>query len=147
MPDAIDLKLREIDGWERARCLTAWARLTGLRECVTLSTPFLRRALAFEHQCKTLGGQSAAVRRQLRSLAVGETVKADLKQEAKPSKPQTLTLGTQLVREWNGRIYRVRVTGDGFEMDGQSYRSLTAIAKRITGAGWSGPRFFGLTKR
>ena len=54
--------------------------------------------------------------------------------------------GTQLVREWNWRIYRVNVQSDGFEMDGQAYTSLTAIAKRITGAKWSGPRFFGLTK-
>lgn len=147
MPDAIDLQLSEIDGWERARCLTAWARLTGQREGVTLSTQFLRHALAFEHQCKALGGQSAAVRRQLRSLAGGEPAYADVKQEAKPSRSQTLTLGTQLVREWNGRIYRVRVTGDGFEMDGETYSSLTAIAKRITETGRSGPRFFGLTKR
>ena len=52
--------------------------------------------------------------------------------------------GTRLVREWNGRTHVVDVSEDGFVFDGKTYRSLSAIAKRITGAHWSGPRFFGL---
>ena len=52
--------------------------------------------------------------------------------------------GTRLVREWNGRTHVVDVIEDGFVFDGKTYRSLSAIAKRITGAHWSGPRFFGL---
>jgi hypothetical protein len=52
--------------------------------------------------------------------------------------------GTRLVREWNGRSHFVDVSEDGFVFDGKTYRSLSAIAKRITGAHWSGPRFFGL---
>ena len=52
--------------------------------------------------------------------------------------------GTRLVREWNGRTHIVDVSEDGFVFDGKTYRSLSAIAKRITGAHWSGPRFFGL---
>ena len=52
--------------------------------------------------------------------------------------------GTRLVREWNGRTHVVDVSEDGFAFDGKTYRSLSAIAKRITGAHWSGPRFFGL---
>ena len=51
---------------------------------------------------------------------------------------------TQLVREWNGRRYQVEVTKEAFEMNGESFRSLSAIALRITGTTWSGPRFFGL---
>ncbi|MCK0096696.1 DUF2924 domain-containing protein [Yoonia sp. F2084L] len=80
------------------------------------------------------------MKQQLRSQATS-SIRNDAATTAKPM----LTPGTQLVREWNGRIYRVLVTDDGFEMDGQTYRSLSAIAKRITGAGWSGPRFFGLS--
>ena len=48
------------------------------------------------------------------------------------------------MREWNGRMHVVDVTDDGFLFDGKPYRSLSAIARRITGAHWSGPRFFGL---
>ncbi len=58
-----------------------------------------------------------------------------------------LSEGTHLVREWNGRTYQVEVTKSGYVMDGKTYRSLTAIARRITGANWSGPRFFGLVDR
>ena len=52
--------------------------------------------------------------------------------------------GARLVREWNGRAYIVEVTDDGFLLDDKLYRSLSAIARAITGAHWSGPRFFGL---
>ena len=55
--------------------------------------------------------------------------------------------GTTLVRQWRGHTHTVLVHKDGFEHEGQRYRSLTAIAERITEAHWSGPRFFGLTKR
>jgi hypothetical protein len=56
----------------------------------------------------------------------------------------TFRPGTRLVREWNGRTHVVDVSEDGFVFDGKTYGSLSAIAKRITGAHWSGPRFFGL---
>jgi hypothetical protein len=57
-----------------------------------------------------------------------------------------LKAGTTLVRQWRGHAYTVLVREDGFEYEGQHYRSLTVIAERITGAHWSGPRFFGLAK-
>ena len=58
-----------------------------------------------------------------------------------------LKIGTMLVRQWRGHAHTVLVRENGFEYDGQRYRSLTVIAEKITGAHWSGPRFFGLTKR
>src|ERR1700757_4679764 len=58
-----------------------------------------------------------------------------------------LKAGTTLARQWRGHTHTVLVHNDGFEHEGQRYRSLTAIAERITEAHWSGPRFFGLTKR
>jgi hypothetical protein len=54
--------------------------------------------------------------------------------------------GTHLMREWNGRTYLVEVINDGFLLDGRKYRSLSAIARKITGAHWSGPRFFGVNR-
>ena len=56
-------------------------------------------------------------------------------------------IGTTLVRQWRGHAHTVLVREDGLVYEGQHYRSLTVIAERITGAHWSGPRFFGLTKR
>jgi hypothetical protein len=55
----------------------------------------------------------------------------------------TLTPGTRLIREWNGRTIAVEVRDDGFVWNDQSYRSLSQIAREVTGAHWSGPRFFG----
>ena len=52
--------------------------------------------------------------------------------------------GTRLVREWQGRLYQVTVLASGFEYDGRTYSSLTAITREITGISWSGPRFFGI---
>jgi hypothetical protein len=61
-------------------------------------------------------------------------------------RPRLLRSGTRLLREWGGRTHTVIVLDDGFEYDGERYRSLTVIARRITGAHWSGPGFFGLRK-
>jgi hypothetical protein len=55
-----------------------------------------------------------------------------------------LKLGTRLVRQWHGKIYQIEVLEEGFEFEHRQYRSLTQIARQITGAVWSGPRFFGL---
>ena len=133
--EELSVRIEEIEAWDRSQCLNAWIAMTGVEPASRLSARFMRKALIFELQCKHLGGHSEAVRRQLRA-GVGF--------RAQPT--PGLSLGTQLVREWNGRVYRVDVTAEGFEMDGQTYASLSAVAKRITGAEWSGPRFFGLKK-
>ena len=56
-------------------------------------------------------------------------------------------MGTTLVRRWRGKDYYVKVLDDGYEYDGVIYRSLSAVAKAITGSHWNGPLFFGVTKR
>ena len=129
-------KIEDIGAWDHSRCLDEWIAMTGAASGSRLSLRFLRKALTFEMQSKELGGHSAAIRRQFRAGAGSAAAPA-----------QALSPDTQLVREWNGRVYRVKVTEDGFEMDGQSYFSLSAVAKRITGTEWSGPRFLGLKKR
>ena len=65
---------------------------------------------------------------------------------ASPHKKLSLTPSTQLVREWNGKTYRVTANSDGYEYAGETYRSLTAISQLITGTAWSGPKFFGVVK-
>jgi len=61
--------------------------------------------------------------------------------------PSLPMVGTRLVRDWNGLRYDVLVTQDGFEFEGRPYKSLTAIAKAITGTHWNGPNFFGLRRK
>ena len=130
-------RIVEIAQWDRGKCLEAWAAMIGAPPKARLSTKFLRRALIFEAQCKELGGHSAATKRALKAnaFAKGDRV-------AKPAIARAA--GTQLVREWNGRIYRVDVSQNGYQMDGRSFSSLSAVAKHITVAQWSGPRFFGV---
>ena len=86
------------------------------------------------------GGPGKATRRKLRTLA--KTLRTTGRVGPTPS--LSLKPGARLVREWHGRTHTVTVTEDGFEYAGSSYASLTKIAKKITGAHWSGPRFFGL---
>jgi hypothetical protein len=59
----------------------------------------------------------------------------------------SLSAGARLVREWHGRTHSVEVLKEGFLFERRTYRSLSQIARRITGAHWSGPRFFGLVKK
>ena len=108
------------------------------------SSQFLKLALSYELQCRRSGGLSAEVKRGLRSVLVnGKVVDASNPAPGSSVTP-LLSAGTELIREWNGRNYQVQVTDDGFLLDGKKYRSLSAIARKITGARWSGPRFFGL---
>src|SRR5262249_44073928 len=109
---------------------------------VGLSRDLLIRALAYDLQERAHGGASVALRRRLQSLAAASSKGALAVDTGIVVKP-----GTTLVRQWRGHTHTVLVQEDGFEHEGQRYRSLTVIAERITGAHWSGPRFFGLTKR
>ena len=86
------------------------------------------------------GGLGKATRRKLRTLAKALQTTGRIG----PTPGLSLKPGARLVREWHGRTHTVTVTEDGFEYAGTSYPSLTKIAKKITGAHWSGPRFFGL---
>src|SRR6516164_7499008 len=100
------------------------------------------RGLADQLQQRVHGGPSRALQRRLQTLAT------DFERGARSFDPSiVLKTGATLVRQWRGHTHTVLVREDGFEYDGQHYRSLTVIAEKITGAHWSGPRFFGLTRR
>ncbi len=108
-----------------------------------LSLDLMRRAVAYRIQEKAYGGLSLASRRTLKQL----TVQLESAGHVTPEERQTVRSGARLVREWNGRTYTVSVTEYGFDYAGTVYSSLTKVARIITGAHWSGPRFFGLTSR
>ncbi len=106
-----------------------------------ISRPLLVRAIAYEMQAKRYGGLKPATDRRLRMSANG-TAKGD--HGGRKTAP-TLQSGARLVREWNGVNHVVEVIEGGYVLNGDRHRSLSAIARAITGARWSGPRFFGLT--
>lgn len=101
----------------------------------------LVHGIAWHLQVKATGDLSLSAKRELARLA-----SRPLLARAAPVADR-LRPGTRLVRRWHGVTYAVLVTDDGFTFEGKAFSSLTEIARTITGAGWSGPRFFGLTRR
>ena len=129
--------LTALETADRAALLDLWHELIGAPPPKNLSLPFLRRALAFELQCQALGGPNVRTIEDLGRIAAGSASRASVGTKLRP--------GAKLVREWQGRTWTVEVIDCGFLMGGERYVSLSAIARKITGARWSGPRFFGLT--
>jgi Protein of unknown function (DUF2924) len=119
----------------------AWRRLHHTGPPLGLSRDLMIRGLADELQQRAHGGPSRALQRRLQTLA-GELEKGALSFDP----GGVLKTGATLVRQWRGHTHTVLVREDGFEYEGQRYRSLTVIAQQITGAHWSGPRFFGISK-
>lgn len=119
-----------------------WRRLYRAHPPQKISRDLLELAIAWKLQERALGGLSPATKRRLSDLTTTLESKGDLtKARALKLKP-----GVRLLREWGGHTHEVLVTEDGFLWQGQSWRSLSAIAGAITGTHWSGPRFFGLEK-
>ncbi len=106
-----------------------------------ISQSLLVRAIAYEMQAKKYGGLKPATNRRLQMIANG-TFNVDHCGRKTASRLQP---GARLVREWNGVSHVVEVIEGGFIWNGDRHRSLSAIARAITGVRWSGPRFFGLT--
>ena len=125
-------RIADIDVMDRSECLERWRETFGRPPPKYLSPQFMKRVLIWETQNEALGGVSIKTTRRLGQIASGKAPPTN----AKP--------GSHLIREWNGRTYQVEVVDDGYVMDGKTWRSLSAIARHITGAHWSGPRFFGV---
>ena len=117
-----------------------WRALYKSEASPHLSRELLLGAVAYRLQEVALGGLRAERQRQLRHIAqqFNETG------EIRPRTRLELKSGTRLVREWQGRTYEVLVFDDGFSWQSTNYRSLSAVARKITGTPWSGPLFFGL---
>jgi len=99
----------------------------------------LRRGIAYRLQERGQGSLTSSTRREIE-----RQIKRLGKDDGAPVSTPSLKPGTRLMRSWRGRMHQVLVLEDGFEFDGRRYGSLTQIASDITGAHWSGPRFFGL---
>jgi hypothetical protein len=138
----IDARLARLTSLTPPELRAEWRRLFPSQP-PRLSLDLMQRAIAHRIQEIAFGGISKATGRRLASLA------SDLEKGASALGPVVPRLepGARLVREWGGRSFTVVVTEDGFRFGDKIYRSLTQIAGEITGAHWSGPRFFGLTGR
>lgn len=119
-----------------------WARLYRSHPPRKLSRDLLQLGVAWKLQERAFGGHSALTKRQIAELRQAMEAKADL------TKARTVRLrpGARLIREWNGETHEVLVVEEGFQWRGKTWRSLSVIAREMTGTHWSGPRFFGIGK-
>lgn len=129
MPSVADIEVMD-----RAALIAVWSEIFSTPVPTRLSMPFLRRFVAFEVQARHYGGLPKSFAEKLAKAA----------DEKANAKSPALRSGGRLIREWNGVTHVVDVAVDSFVWNGQRHGSLSAIARAITGARWSGPRFFGL---
>lgn len=139
----VEQRLAELPHLDREALQRQWEKLFGHPAPRRVRRDLLRRVIAHRIQEQAYGGLKPAAVRQLRRIAEG------LKSGAAPVAAPTASLrpSARLMREWNGETHVVDVTPEGFTWRGKGYRSLSGIAREITGARWSGPRFFGLKER
>ena len=147
MPDlATDRITEQIKGLEalEARQLRArWTEAYGAPPPARWNSALLVRGLAYRLQEDALGGLEPTLRGHLAGLAA----RLDKDPKTSLAAPPRIKPGTRLIREWRGQRLQVTVLEDGFAYRGERYRSLSAIARMITGTRWSGPAFFGLEIR
>jgi hypothetical protein len=138
-PEALTDRLRGISALSSEQLRREWQRLYRVPPPQSLRRDLLLRGIAYRIQEQTLGGLRPSTLRRLntlgRTLHHGDSTGALL--------APSLKTGTKLLREWRGETHCVFVLDEGFSYRETQYRSLTQIAKLITGVHWSGPRFFG----
>jgi Protein of unknown function (DUF2924) len=133
--------LDDLPGMSRAALLNTWAQVVGEPMVRGTSRELLVTTIAWHLQARQHGGLAPAVQRKLERLAAAID-------RGEPVRPLTaldrLRPGMSLERGWRGETHSVTVQADGFAYRGQRYRSLSQIARLITGTRWNGPVFFGL---
>jgi hypothetical protein len=128
-------KIDDVAAMARDDLIIHWVALMASPPPLRTSTPLIRRVVAYEMQARASAGLSPKLQRQLEALGSDTPRKTVARLEP----------GGRFIREWNGVRHIVEAHDDGYRWKDQSFRSLSAVAKAITGAHWSGPRFFGLT--
>lgn len=134
----IEPKIVAIEKMTASELRAAWRGPYGIAAPPALGLALVRRALAARLQEPEAGKLTKVELRQLGALGRKDERRKDgrVSTEAKP--------GTWLSRTWHGEVHEVVVLESGCEYRGQTFGSLSAVASHITGAKWSGPRFFGL---
>lgn len=142
MQTELEAEIAQLRDLGLAELRAFWAERLGEPRQLT-STELTRRWLAWELQAAAQGGLDASSRRRLRRLArsITSTVARGTLSEI------SVKPGTVLAREWAGKTHKILVLEHGFSWNGQTWKSLSEIAFRITGTRWSGPRFFCLKRR
>lgn len=145
MTDPIPARLAALKTTSTPELKTQWRELFD-SEPPPFNRRYLESRLAYRIQELAYGGLKPATVRKLEKL--GEQLDGgDRKKSGMRADRDRPITGTRLIREWQGVEHVVTVTADGFEWEGRPYKSLSAIARAITGTRWNGWVFFGLKNR
>ena len=139
-PETISRKLASLESSPIKVLKQQWRALYGSQPPHRVSRELLTRAVAYRIQEQALGGLKPSTRRLL--LRLGNDARGGQPLKFEPMAPASA--GTVLVRDWHGIAHEVKVLDRGVLYKRKRYRSLTEVARLITGAHWNGPRFFGL---
>jgi hypothetical protein len=140
---ALEEEIASLPALSKAELLTRWRERLKQAAPSHLNKPILVPLLAYKLQEQALGGLKPAYKRRLRQLA--ESFEQGPTGSAKTvSSPARIKPGIRLIRQWDGQTHQVTVAEQGFEYKEERYKSLSEIARLITGTRWSGPLFFGL---
>ena len=140
---ALNVDIEGLGLRSRAELRALWTQVLAEKPPPCLGRDVLALGIAHAMQERRYGGLTKAVSKELDRLlaqALGETASDP---PPRPTSPLPRT-GTVLVREWQGTTHHVTIVNDGFLWNGHTHRSLSGIARAITGTKWSGPRFFGM---
>lgn len=133
MSDLLEARIAALPGLGRSGLEKRWRELFRTAPPAAFTPDLLARGIAHHLQEKSLGGLAPALRRELERLG-----------QPKGRRRSVVRPGNRLVRRWRGCTYVVEAVDAGFVYSGETFSSLSEIARQITGTRWSGPRFFGL---
>ena len=145
MSESLEAEIAALRGMNGAQLRAKWRIALKQDPPPRLRKPLLVPLLAYKLQEKAYGGLKPEVKRRLRELAASFT-RDPQKAGVRLKDSIRIKPGTRLIRDWKGQSHQVTVLEVGFEYNGEHYKSLSVIARKITGTRWSGPLFFGLTE-
>jgi hypothetical protein len=140
---SLEAEIAQLRGLDLDGLRARWHSATGRHAPAHLPRHLLLRILAYRLQAAVLGDLDRATIRLLEKLAGGRASRQEKTQSVPMPGEGAVKPGTLLMREWDGVQHRVMALEDGFAWNGKTYRSLSEVARAMTGTRWSGPRFFG----
>lgn len=138
MTSDLDAELAKLRKLSRQQLKERWRDLYRVAPPIAFTSDLMARGIAWRLQERALGGLPDDLRKLIGNPGADK--------QSPPRRSALLKQGNRLVRRWRGRTYVVEAVANGFSYEGQHYRSLSEIAREITGTRWSGPKFFGLAR-
>lgn len=140
---SVERQVRDLPNLRKRELATRWREVFKREPPSSFGPDLMRRGIAYRIQEQAYGGLGISTQKRLDALikTFSKSPQGDI------ALPRRIKTGAILVREWQGKTYRVTVVADDFIYNEVKYTNLSEIARKITGTRWNGPRFFGLRKK